>query len=295
MTTPIAESTGETTFKGRARTVFAYTVSFTALCVAAGVVQGIGRYILFGKESAYPSGQLDADSAISVVVTLIISACVYRHLARRHADDFLVLGAAIAALEAMLNLLYSAIVVPAGTQLQGWLIWVTCAFYGIVMLVSGIAFGAIKLRRGHAAKGGGASEALVAPTPRMAQFSAVPFAVFTLGFTYSSFFSLRELAHKVGAQAGLEFLLSLIVHLIVAGMFVYLTWRTYKRPTILLVSAALAYVIIDFVINVFLAGVGGDFIAKYWTQAIAVGFGLVGLRGVVKEKPRELREEQEVE
>jgi hypothetical protein len=271
---------GGTTVADRARTVFAYTMSLTALCIAAGMVQGIGRYIFFGKESARSWGQFDTDSAIPLVLNLIISACVYWHLARRHKDDFLVLGAAIAALQAILNLAFSMIFAPTGTHMQGWLIGVTVIIYGIVMLVSGIAFGAITLKRGKSEKHAGeiGSRAVLAPVSRMAQCGAVPFAVLTLSFSFSSFFSLREVAEKPGAQGGLEFLLSLIVHLIAVAVFIYITWRTYRRPTILLVSVAVVYAAADFVATALLM----SSMAKFWIQAIALAFGLVGLRGVLK-------------
>lgn len=66
----------------------------------------------------------------------------------------------------------------------------------------------------------------------MAKCGAVPFAVLTLGFFYSSFLSLRALANKVVDTAALEFSLSIVLHLIVGAGFIYLTWRTYRRPTI---------------------------------------------------------------
>jgi hypothetical protein len=115
----------------------------------------------------------------------------------------------------------------------------------------------------------------------MAKCGAVPFAVLTLGLFYSSFLSLRALATKVSDTVALELGLPIVLHLIVAAVFIYLTWRTYRRPTILLVSLALTIVAVDFASDVLLAGIGGSFIAVYLAQMIAGLFGAVGLRGVL--------------
>jgi hypothetical protein len=277
---------GERTLARRARTVFVYMLSLTALCIAAGMVQGIGRYIFFGKELAHSWGQFDADSAITLVLNIIISACVYRHLARRHNDDFLVLGTAIAVLQASVNLLFSLIFAPAGTHIQGWLIWVTVTIYGIVMLGSGVAFGALTVRRGESEKHGGEIDSLAgqAPVSRMAHFGAAPFAVLTMSICYTGFLSLRDIVQKPRSE--LEFVLTLTLYLIAVAILIYITWRTYRRPTILLVSVAVVYAASDLGATALLMWS----MAKFCIQAIALCFGLFGLRGVLKAKrPRTLR------
>jgi hypothetical protein len=283
-TQPAVEPAGETSLASHARTVAVYTLSLSLLCMGAGMLLGI-FHLLAGNGSEHVWGKLDAGLILQLLATIILCVAVFRHLAHKHAGNYLLLGFPIALLTGTANAGFAAISAPAGTPFSGWLLGITVAFDVLLMLLSGILFGAIK--RKHASLEGNeglpdtAERVPLAPPSAMAKCGAVPFAVLTLGFFYSSFLSLRALANKVGDTAALEFSLSLVVHLIVAAGFIYFTWRTYRRPTILLVSVALAIVAVDFVSNVLLVGIGGNFIAVYWTQMIAGIFGVVGLRGVL--------------
>jgi hypothetical protein len=249
--------------------------------MGAGMLLGI-FHLLAGNGSAHIWGELDAGLIFQLLATILVCIAVYRHLARKHASDYLLLGIPIALLSGAANSGLAAISAPTGTPFSGWLLGITVAFDMLLMLLSGLLFGAIKRRHASLEGNKGLTDTVervpLAPPSTMAKCGAVPFAVLTLGFFCSSFLSLRTLESKVGDTAALEFSLSIVLHLVVAAGFAYFTWRTYRRPTILLVSVALAIVAVDFVSNVLLAGIGGNFIAVYWTQMIA---GVVGLRGVL--------------
>jgi hypothetical protein len=284
-TQPAVEPAREPSLASHARTVAVYTLSLSLLCIGAGMLLGIFRYLLAGSGSEYVWGKLDARLILQLLATTIICVGVYRHLARKHASDYLLLGFPTALLTGTANSGLAAISAPTGTPFSGSLFGITLAFHVLLMLLSGFLFGGIKRRRasqeGNKSLTDTAERVPMAPPSTMAKSGAVAFAVITLGFFYTSFLSLRALANKISDTAALELGISMVLHLIVAAVFIYLTWRTYRRPTILLVSMALAIVAVDFVSNVLLAGIGGNFIAVYWTQMIASIFGLVGLRGVL--------------
>jgi hypothetical protein len=283
-TQPAVEPAGETSLASHAHTVAAYTLSLSLLCIGSGMLLGIFR-LLAGNGSEHVWGKLDAGLILQLLATIILCGAVFRHLAHKHAGDYLLLGFPVALLTGTANAGFAAISAPTGTPFSGWLLGISVAFAVLLMLLAGFLFGTIKRKRvlleGNEGLPDTAERVPLGPPSAMAKCGAVPFAVLTLGIFYSSFLSLGVLANKASDTAALEFSLSMVLHLVVATGFIYLTWRTYRRPTILLVSVALAIVAVDFVSNVLLAGIGVNFIAVYWTQMIAGIFGVVGLRGVL--------------
>jgi hypothetical protein len=72
----------------------------------------------------------------------------------------------------------------------------------------------------------------------------------TLGYLYSSFFSLTELARQPGARATIELNISIVLHFLIAVIFVNITARAYRRPSVLLNSVALIFVLGDWAFEV---------------------------------------------
>ncbi len=98
----------------------------------------------------------------------------------------------------------------------------------------------------------------------------------TLGYLYSSFFSLVALARQPGPRATIELNVSIVAHFLVAVIFVYITVRAYRRPTLLLSSVALIYVLGDWATQVWLSGFS-DIFVKYWTQMLGTAFAACGV------------------
>jgi hypothetical protein len=112
----------------------------------------------------------------------------------------------------------------------------------------------------------------------MARAGAGTIGIMTLGFLYSSFFSLLALAQQPGNRATIELNVSIILHFLVAALFVYLTVRAYQRPTLFLCSVALIYVLGDWAFKVWSVGLS-DMFAKYWTQMLGTALGVCAVRG----------------
>lgn len=112
----------------------------------------------------------------------------------------------------------------------------------------------------------------------MARASAALFGIMTLGFLYSSFFSLLALARQPGTRATIELNVSIVLHFLVAVLFVYLTVRAYRRPTLLLSSVALICVLGDWALEVWWVGFS-DIFSKYWTQMLGAVLGICAVRG----------------
>jgi hypothetical protein len=112
----------------------------------------------------------------------------------------------------------------------------------------------------------------------MTRAGAGTFGIMTLGFLYSSFFSLMTLARQPGTRATIELNMSIVLHSSVAILFVYLTVRAYRLPTLLLCSVALIYSLGDWALEVWSSGLSHMF-AKCWTQMVATAFGICGVRG----------------
>jgi hypothetical protein len=106
---------------------------------------------------------------------------------------------------------------------------------------------------------------------RAARFGAVTFGIWTLEFLYSTYkFWLTKYATV--AQANLPIVA--VFQIIVAAVLAYLTWRTYRRPTLLLCMTGLVLATGDFA---WTASSRGTFpLSVIWE----IGFSLVGLNGV---------------
>jgi hypothetical protein len=112
----------------------------------------------------------------------------------------------------------------------------------------------------------------------MARAGAGTIGIMTLGFLYSSFFSLLALVQQPGTRATIELNVSIILHFLIAALFVYLTVRAYRRPTLLLCSAALICVLGDWAFEIWSMGLS-DMFAKYWTQMLGTVLGVCAIRG----------------
>ena len=105
---------------------------------------------------------------------------------------------------------------------------------------------------------------------RTARFGAVTFGIWTLEFLYSTY-KFWLLKHATVEHPTLAILA--VLQILVAAVVVYLTWRTYRRPTPLLCLIGLVLATADFALTVRSTG------AVPATVICEIGFSLVGLNG----------------
>lgn len=66
---------------------------------------------------------------------------------------------------------------------------------------------------------------------------------------------------------------------------VYLSWRTYRRPTLVLCAIALAWTLLEFAGKAARMGIGsGNILGMYWGQILGTLAGIAGIRGTLASK-----------
>lgn len=132
----------------RARSILGYALALLLLSVGAGVLWGLIR--LAFSMPIHEGGGVDADLIGRLVGTILVSAFVYRRLARRHPDDYLALGTPVAIINGLATGLLG---IYLGTPLRLWLFAVCVAFNVGLMFLSGLVFNAFKVALNNRRRG----------------------------------------------------------------------------------------------------------------------------------------------
>jgi hypothetical protein len=159
-----------------------------------------------------------------------------------------------------------------------------------------------EIAKGHSTKDGVGNQALARPeslgTPaskkssfwwpavetrenasEAAKGGGIAFGFVTLGYLIAAGFVVIGIKSPMQPSAATDPALMLTVDLIIAAIAAYLSWRTYRKPTLTLCVVAITWVAIEFVGKSLSLGLVGNIIGAYWGNILAAVTGIAGLRG----------------
>jgi hypothetical protein len=125
---------------GGAWLIISYTLALFLSSFGVGLLWGIIR-LAFGIPN-HSGGGVDADLIVRIIGTIFVGAIVYRRLARKHSENYLVLGTPVAVITGLIS---GVLGTYLGVPPRLWLFVVCVAIHTGLMVLTGLFFGGLKV------------------------------------------------------------------------------------------------------------------------------------------------------